>query len=59
MSEAIMNLQMPCLKPVGTKVKNMLCACVCVCYNKWVRGVGKSVIFKILTMCALKGSSRD
>lgn len=33
--------------------------CLCVCYNKWVRGVGKSVIFKILTMCALKGSSRD
>lgn len=50
MSETIMNLQMNCLKLVGTKVKNMLCACVCLCYNKWVCGVGKRVIFKILTM---------
>lgn len=30
MSETIMNLQMNRLKLAGTKVKNMLCACVCV-----------------------------
>lgn len=30
MSETIKNLQMNCLAPVGTGVKNMLCACVSV-----------------------------
>lgn len=30
--------------------KHAECVCACLCHNKWVCGVGKSVIFKILTM---------
>lgn len=55
MSETKKIVQMNCLKPLGTKVKNMVLVSVCVCVILCVCRVGKGVIFKVLTMYDMRG----